>query len=115
MSFALTDIRSRSYVCSMELLEREWALTSLAGALDSAARGVGRVVMVTGEPGIGKTWLVNQFLRDLDAQSRVLVGTCDDLSIPLRWVRFETWLEASPERSRLHFPPAHRRTMSRHC
>lgn len=76
------DVRSRSYVCAVELLERESALASLASARDSAARGQGRVVMVTGEPGIGKTWLVNQFLRDLDAESRVLVGTCDDLSIP---------------------------------
>ena len=44
--------------------------------------GTGRVVFVTGEPGIGKTSLVTRFLRDLDAGARVLVGTCDDLSIP---------------------------------
>ena len=47
-----------------------------------AARGEGRVVFVSGEPGIGKTSLVTRFLADLDDGARVLFGTCDDLSIP---------------------------------
>ena len=42
----------------------------------------GRVVFVTGEPGIGKTSLVGRFVRDLGDDARVLAGTCDDLSIP---------------------------------
>lgn len=66
----------------MELLERDSALAALAEAREAAARGAGRVVFVTGEPGIGKTSLVTQFVRDLDAEARVLFGTCDDLSIP---------------------------------
>ena len=40
------------------------------------------MVFVTGEPGIGKTALVTRFVQDLGAAARVLVGTCDDLSIP---------------------------------
>ena len=44
--------------------------------------GEGRVVFVTGEPGIGKTSLVTRFVRDLGPDARVLFGTCDDLSIP---------------------------------
>ena len=66
----------------MELLERDGALAALAEARDAAARGEGRVVFVTGEPGIGKTSLVTRFVRDLEAGARVLFGTCDDLSIP---------------------------------
>ena len=66
----------------MELLERDGALATLAEARDAAARGEGRVVFVSGEPGIGKTSLVNSFLRDLDAEARTFLGTCDDLSIP---------------------------------
>ena len=66
----------------MELLEREAALAALTEARDAAARGDGRVVVVTGEPGIGKTSLVTRFLADLGADARVLLGTCDDLSIP---------------------------------
>ena len=66
----------------VELLDRDLALATLAGALDSSKRGEGRVVLVTGEPGIGKTWLVRQFLQDLGEKTKVLLGTCDDLSIP---------------------------------
>jgi DNA-binding CsgD family transcriptional regulator len=66
----------------MELLEREHALAALVEARDAAARGSGRVAFVTGEPGIGKTSLVGRFVDDLGAEARVLVGRCDDLSIP---------------------------------
>ena len=66
----------------MELLERDAALAALAESRDAAARGEGRVVFVTGEPGIGKTALITRFAGDLGAEARVLRGTCDDLSIP---------------------------------
>jgi DNA-binding CsgD family transcriptional regulator/tetratricopeptide (TPR) repeat protein len=66
----------------VELLERDEALGTLATAGAAAARGEGRVVLVSGEPGIGKTSLVASFLGDLDGQTRILLGTCDDLSIP---------------------------------
>jgi DNA-binding CsgD family transcriptional regulator/tetratricopeptide (TPR) repeat protein len=66
----------------MELLEREEALATLAEAREAAERRNGRVVLVTGEPGIGKTALITRFVRDLDANARVLLGSCDDLSIP---------------------------------
>ena len=66
----------------MDLLERDGALAVLTSALEAAAQGRGRVALVTGEPGIGKTSVVGRFVRDLDADTRVLVGTCDDLSIP---------------------------------
>ena len=66
----------------MELLEREVALAALTEARDAAARGDGRVVVVTGEPGIGKTSLVTRFVAELEDGARVLLGACDDLSIP---------------------------------
>jgi ATP/maltotriose-dependent transcriptional regulator MalT len=66
----------------MELLERGDALDALAAAYTSAERGEGRVVFVSGEAGMGKTSLVRRFAAGLDPRSRVLVGTCDDLSIP---------------------------------
>src|ERR1700733_4231267 len=66
----------------MELLERSEALAVLAEARAAAARGEGRVVYVTGEPGIGKTSLVTRFVREIESETRVLFGTCDDLSIP---------------------------------
>ena len=66
----------------MELLERDSALATLAAAHAAAAGGRGSAVFVTGEPGIGKTSLVNRFLGDLEPGARALLGTCDDLSIP---------------------------------
>jgi DNA-binding CsgD family transcriptional regulator/tetratricopeptide (TPR) repeat protein len=66
----------------VELLERDEAFAALAAARDVAARGEGRAVFVSGEPGIGKTSLVTWFVRDLEVGARVLFGTCDDLSVP---------------------------------
>ena len=66
----------------MELLERGHALEALSAAYAKAKRGEGRVVFVAGEPGIGKTSLVKRFLEGLDPGARVLLGTCDDLTIP---------------------------------
>ena len=42
----------------MELLERETALAEVEAALADAAAGEGRVVLVAGEAGVGKTSLV---------------------------------------------------------
>jgi DNA-binding CsgD family transcriptional regulator/tetratricopeptide (TPR) repeat protein len=66
----------------VELLERDGPLAALAEARDDAVRGEGGVVFVTGEPGIGKTALVTHFLSGVDGGARVLLGACDDLSIP---------------------------------
>jgi DNA-binding CsgD family transcriptional regulator len=66
----------------VELLERAREFAALDEAHDAAALGQGRVVLVTGEPGIGKTSLVTSFVRGLEPGARVLSGTCDDLTIP---------------------------------
>ena len=66
----------------MKLLERDDALAALDDALADATRGDGRLALVTGEPGIGKTALVTRFLTDARPAARVLLGRCDDLSIP---------------------------------
>jgi hypothetical protein len=47
----------------MTLLEREPALEALQGALGEVAQGEGRVALVYGEAGIGKTSLVDCFAR----------------------------------------------------
>jgi predicted ATPase/DNA-binding CsgD family transcriptional regulator len=66
----------------VDLLERDEALAALAAAHEAASGGQGRVVYISGEPGIGKTSLVTRFVRSLDSGSRVLVGACDDLTVP---------------------------------
>ena len=64
------------------VLEREDVLSVLQVAVADAASGRGRVVLVFGEAGIGKTSLVRAFLA-ANVGVRVLVGTCDDLVTPL--------------------------------
>jgi DNA-binding winged helix-turn-helix (wHTH) protein len=65
------------------LLEREGALAVLDEAIADARAGRGRVVLVTGEAGMGKTTLVRAIASATGSTARVLVGACDDLVTPL--------------------------------
>jgi DNA-binding winged helix-turn-helix (wHTH) protein/tetratricopeptide (TPR) repeat protein len=71
------------------LLERDELLAHLAAALDAASAGAGRVVLVAGDAGLGKTSLVQQFAKDAANRAIVLTGAADDLttSRPLGPVR----------------------------
>ena len=64
------------------LLERSVQLSSLGGALATAASGLGRIVLVAGEAGIGKTALLRRFCADVDGSARVLWAGCDPLFTP---------------------------------
>lgn len=66
----------------MELLERHAEIECLEQALAAARNGSGRVVLVSGEAGIGKTTLVRSFLETHEGSAEFLVGVCDDLSTP---------------------------------
>jgi serine/threonine protein kinase/tetratricopeptide (TPR) repeat protein len=58
---------------------RDTELAKLEEVLQQAIEGNGRVVFITGEPGIGKTSLSDEFLRRARAQSRTLMvsrGRC---------------------------------------
>ena len=66
----------------MELLEREQFLDELEAILGDVAAGNGRLVLVSGEAGIGKTSLVERFAETHQAQARVLWGACDALFTP---------------------------------
>jgi len=66
----------------MELVERDHAVRRLSGLLEDAAGGSGRLVLVSGEAGVGKTALVTEFLRRCDGRVRVLAGACDPVVTP---------------------------------
>ena len=66
----------------MELLERESYLAELKLVLAEAAAGHGRVVLISGEAGIGKTSLVERFTAAQRGKARVLWGVCDALFTP---------------------------------
>ena len=64
------------------LLEREDALETLVADLEHARLGVGRIVLVGGEAGIGKSSLVRSFVDEHPGDARVLWGYCEALFTP---------------------------------
>ena len=64
------------------LLERDQELAILVDAAREAATGIGSVVLLHGEAGIGKSSLVAALRPQLPNQTRMLVGSCDALSTP---------------------------------
>jgi ATP/maltotriose-dependent transcriptional regulator MalT len=64
------------------ILEREAELSQLAQLADAVDLSGGRVVLVRGEAGIGKSTLINRFLADSREQAHTLLGACDDLLTP---------------------------------
>jgi DNA-binding CsgD family transcriptional regulator/tetratricopeptide (TPR) repeat protein len=63
------------------LLERKAALETLAELAGQARSGEGRLVLLEGEAGVGKSALLEHFTSDL-ADSRVLTGACDGMFTP---------------------------------
>lgn len=70
------DGAAQSYAHRMGLLEREVFLDALGDYATDAASGNGRLVLVTGEAGIGKTALVDAF-RESRPDFHWLWGACD--------------------------------------
>lgn len=65
-----------------DLLERQTALDRLAAALAEARYGHGRVVLVAGEAGIGKTSLVDWFVERHSSGMQRLWGACEPFLEP---------------------------------
>jgi len=66
----------------MKLLERDPYLTELETTLMQAGSGAGRIALVSGEAGIGKTSLIEAFTRRHIASVSVYWGVCDSLFTP---------------------------------
>jgi DNA-binding CsgD family transcriptional regulator len=67
---------------AMALLERRMALQALAEAADQARAGDGRLILITGEAGVGKTALLARFHESVP-DAAWAEGACDGLVTPL--------------------------------
>ena len=66
----------------MTIHERAEQLRAMAGYLDDASAGHGRLVYVSGEAGIGKSTFVAQVAADAAGRARVATGACDGSATP---------------------------------
>jgi DNA-binding CsgD family transcriptional regulator len=66
----------------MELLEREAILAELRLRWSQASSGSGRVILLGGVAGVGKSVLLRRFAAELTPEARVLRGQCDPLATP---------------------------------
>ncbi|MET0932371.1 MAG: AAA family ATPase [Mycetocola sp.] len=69
----------RSPAASPSMIGRESELEHLRAALDDTVKGRPRGVVVSGEAGIGKTRLLEEFLAQASSKAIVLTGQCVDL------------------------------------
>jgi DNA-binding CsgD family transcriptional regulator len=65
-----------------QLVERDRVLDALSDHLGSAVRGCGRVVLLHGEAGVGKTAVLRAFADQVGDTTEVLWGWCEPLSTP---------------------------------
>src|SRR5919106_783964 len=98
-----------------ELLERDDARAQLEADLEHARLGVGRVTLVGGEAGVGKTSLVQSFTARHEGEVRILWGACEALFTPRPLgpvydivQGLEGWSLDPPRRSRRKPPVAYR-------
>lgn len=66
----------------MQLLERQEQLEKLERCLQEARAGFGKLVLIAGEAGIGKSSLVDQFVSVHRRDAAALWGACDALTTP---------------------------------
>jgi DNA-binding CsgD family transcriptional regulator len=67
---------------AMHLLERQQQLETLAQGFSEARAGSGKLILIAGEAGLGKSSLVEQFVSDTRRHARILWGACDALDTP---------------------------------
>ncbi|MEW5829919.1 MAG: AAA family ATPase [Chloroflexota bacterium] len=93
----------------LPIIGRDSQLSFLQNALDSAAKGAGRLILVSGEAGIGKTRLLQEFIARHPG-TPVLQSACYELESMVPFAPLRQALETSPALASLlavqDLPPA---------
>ncbi|HEV8404122.1 MAG TPA: AAA family ATPase [Candidatus Limnocylindrales bacterium] len=76
------------------LVERDEVLATLRRSLDADATAGGRIVLIRGEAGIGKTSLLKAFVEECPSDVDVVWGACDGVSTPQPYGPFEDMADA---------------------
>ena len=66
----------------MKIVERDTCLDLLRRSFEAVGHVGGRIVMLHGEAGIGKTTVIGEFLSELGPGQRVGIGHCERLATP---------------------------------
>jgi predicted ATPase/DNA-binding winged helix-turn-helix (wHTH) protein len=76
------------------MVGREREMASLLGGLDDAASGHGRLFLISGEPGVGKTRLADEVADDAHAREMtLLIGHCSEHDEAVPYLPFVEILE----------------------
>ena len=67
---------------AMILLERQAQIEILTQGFAEARAGSGKLILIAGEAGLGKSSLVEQFVAETRRSARILWGACDALDTP---------------------------------
>jgi hypothetical protein len=78
----LSDSRRVAGLIVGRLLERDEELRQLAALARRLGRDPGRVVLMRGEAGVGKTAVISELVAGVEPSVRVLQGWCDPLATP---------------------------------
>jgi DNA-binding SARP family transcriptional activator len=98
------------------LVGRQAELAALGGALREAVRGRGSVVLVTGEPGLGKTRLVHECRRRAPAGTVWLEGRCASYASSTPYSLYQqllaNWAKVTPDQPERVIRPALERVLA---
>jgi transcriptional regulator with XRE-family HTH domain len=77
-----SDAEAAAAEAPLRLVERQEDLGRLGALFGEVLAGHGRMVLLGGEAGVGKSVLVQHFAASIQDRARVRIGACDPLSTP---------------------------------